>query len=269
MAVENLIPFDVEISDGSKVDYDFSFKIFTSNDILVYKESSAGVFAQQTQVSDWTPGDPPGTNVFWLEFDASAETGTVHLSEAASLGMRVIITRNTEQTQPTVFSRTAAFSVKTLENAIDRIVLLIQEISAKFNRVAMLPSNPPNPTPIEISSPIDERGLKWRYDPDNSKWLIESTSVNPDDIVSEVSDLVSAASASASAAASSASSAASSASSAASSASAAAASAGQTELSGTLAERPESLTYNTFYWATDVEQYYRFSVNAGRWFLIG
>jgi len=41
------------------------------------------------------------------------------------------------------------------------------------------------------------------------------------------------------------------------------------DMSGTLANRPEAPSTDVFYWATDVEQYYRYSTKAGKWFLIG
>lgn len=264
MSVENTVTVDVETSDGSKVDFDFAFKIFNSDDIKVYKENSDGTYTLLTEVGDWgaAPDPLPGPNTYWVEFDTEAETGTVHLSEANTNGLDVAIIRDSEETQATVFPRTSTYSIKAVENALDKLTLLVQELLTKVNLAAKQPELPVNPDPVEIEAPVDTKGLRWRFDSGANKWYIESTDNDPDDVVEEATTQAEAAAASAVAAAASAVE-------AVASAADAAASAGTTELTGTLAERPVAPSYNTFYWATDDQQYYRYSVNAGKWFLIG
>lgn len=267
MAVSNTAVFVAELGNGVKTLFEFSFKIFATTDLLIYKETAPGVYTPQTIVGDWgaDPDPLPAANTCFVTFDTEAETGTVTYSEAPATGLVSVIARNTPETQGTSFPAVAVWSKKIVENALDKLTMIAQEVDEKLERAALQPLLPVNPDPVVISLPVDGKGLKWRAGGDG-KFYIDSTSIDAETMADEAATSAATALSAASAATAAANDAADSAEAAALSAAAAA---GSNEGHGAFAARPVAPTNNMDYWATDVEQLFRYSVAAARWFLIG
>lgn len=259
MAVTNTTTIVSELGNGSKVAFDFSFKIFAETDLVIYKETAAGVFTQQTIVPDWgaSPDPAPAANTCFVVFDTAAETGTVTFSEAPESGLASVIARATAKTQGSNLPAEEVWSRKVLENALDKLTLIVQEHEEKFARTPLQPLTPANPEGIIVEAPTDGKGLRWRYESGEGKWYIESTTYDPDDF--------------AVAAAASADAAALSEAAAAASAIAAAASAAEAVdiTTGLYGDKPAAPIKNIWYYSTDRDTLERYVVAAGRWFLIG
>lgn len=254
MTVATTTPYDSEIGDGIQTAFDFAFKIYAETDLGVWKETAAGVYTPQTIVPDWT-GDPeavPDANTCWVEFDTENETGTVHYSSAVGAALHSYIARASTAAQGSALPTDDPMKNKTVENALDKLTLMVQELKAQIARAALSPETTVPPVSIVISAPADEMALKWALG-DDGKWYLAASTVSIDDLEAAL------ALASASAIA------------AAASAAAAAASAAEAiaETSGALAARPAAPATCQQYWATDVEQLFKYSVAAGRWFMIG
>jgi len=289
MAVTNQTTYTAELGNGAKTAFDFAFKIFAETDLVVYKETAAGVYTQQTIVADWG-GGTPAANTCWVEFDTTAETGTVHYSSAPANGLASVISRDTAETQGSSLPLEDVWSKKVVENALDKLTLLAQEVKETLTRVVLQPFTPVAPDPIEVPLPVDAKGLKWRYAA--GKWYIDSTTVDAEDIIDLASASASAAAISANAASASAAAALVSQNAASASASAALVSqnaaavsaaaalvsqnaaavsaAAAVEISsGLYADKPLAPTENIKYYSTDREQLEQYIVVAGKWILVG
>lgn len=134
MAVASTNPVASELANGVKTAFDFTFKIFEATDLVVEVETAAGsnVYLTQTYSAAYT-----------VVFDKDAETGTVTFLVAPTTGKKVVITRYTPQTQGSTLPIEGKMPSKVVEDALDRLTLLIQEARALLS----LPFTPsPAPT---------------------------------------------------------------------------------------------------------------------------
>ena len=140
-----------EAGNGVKTDFDFSFKIFLATDLLVYVETAvdSGTYELQTYVSEYT-----------VSFNTAAETGTVIFAVAPADGRNVLINRSVPLTQGSSLPLEGKFSAKVVEDALDRLTLLVQDL-ALVNVVAPLPTNA-----VEYGS-----GTYAAKEADPGKWL--------------------------------------------------------------------------------------------------
>lgn len=202
MAVTNEAVLVAEAGNGVKVAFDFAFKIFAQTDLLVYKATAAGVYTLQTLTTHYT-----------VSFDTAAETGTVTFVTAPVNGGKSVIIRSSAQTQGSTLPREGPMPEKVIENALDRLTLEVQELQEQLDRAPLQPIVPAVPAQIIIEAPVDTKGLRWRYDGATTKWYIESTDHDPDEMVNDAEAAAAAAAASQAAAAVSAAAAAASAAS--------------------------------------------------------
>lgn len=253
MSVATTTPYTSELGDGSKTAFDFAFKIFSTDDLVVKKETAAGVYTTQTIVPDWT-GDPeavPEANTCWVEFDTDAETGTVHYSSAVTSALHSFIGRASTATQSSDFPANDPMKFLAMENALDKLTLLVQELKTEIGRAAKQADVPVPPTDFIISTPTDNTAVYWNEV--DGKYYLTSSGIS----LTELEEALTEAQLYANQAAASAVSAAASAAEAVA------------ESSGLLADRPAAPTTSLQYWATDVQQLFKYSVAAARWFLIG
>lgn len=196
-----------EAGNGAKVAFDFSFKIFDETDLIVYNESSSGVYTEKVLTTHYT-----------VDFDSDDESGTVTWVTAPANGTYSVIVGDMPQTQGTTFPREGSSPAKDYENAYDRHTILLQEMQEELNRCVKSPQTPVNPDPIDVD-PLEDRRALVAEDNGDGTWTLVPSEYDPDEAQTD-------AAASATAAAASATAAAGSATAAAASATAAAASAG-------------------------------------------
>lgn len=242
MTVATTTPYDSELGNGVKTAFDFAFKIFDDADLVVYKETAAGVFTQQTIVPDWGAGTP-GPNTCWVEFDTDAETGTVHYSSAVGDGFQSYIGRASTAAQSAALPTDDPMKNKTVENALDKLTLMVQELKAQMARAMLSPETTVPPPGLSMADPVDGKGVYWVADGDDFVLTPMTTSL---------ADLQTALDAAVAAAAA-----------------ATAAVAALAEQTGTLAARPAAPASAIQYYASDVDQLFRYSPAAAKWYLIG
>jgi len=124
MSVSSTDPITSSTGTGAQVAFDFAFKIFQTTDILVYVETfeGSGAYTLQTLTADYE-----------VAFDSEAETGTVTFVVAPADGFSVIITRQLTVTQGTTLPLEGKMPAKTVEDALDRLTLLVQDVKALFS----------------------------------------------------------------------------------------------------------------------------------------
>ena len=252
MSVATTTPYSSALGDGVKTAFDFAFKIFSTADLIVRKETAAGVYTTQTIVPDWTESEEtPAENTCWVEFDTDAETGTVHYSSAVATGLHSLVERTSSQVQASDFPANDPMKFLAMENALDKLTLMVQELKALTDRAPKQESTSLPFTDYIISTPVDGKVLYWNEV--DGKFYLTSSTVDPEDLSEAVAEAQLYAAQAVAAAA------------------AAAASAAEAiaETSGALADRPAAPAVCQQYWASDIQQLFRYSVAAGQWFLIG
>lgn len=186
--------------NGSSTDFTADFLFLADTDLIVTETVIAtGVSIVDELTTDYTVSG------------AGVGTGTVTMNSAPASTIRLTIQRSTPSTQTTDLVADDAFNPDTVELALDKLRISIQEIQEQVNRCVQYPVTDSSPT-AELDNAVDRADTVFSFDADGNPSLTAS------------------ADASATAAAASATAAASSASDAADSAAAAAASAGSVDL---------------------------------------
>ena len=243
MTVANTDLVIEEAGNGVKVAFDFAFKIFASSDLTVRKKSAAGVYT-----------DPLVENTdYTVEFDTEAETGTVtYIVAPVGAGGGSYIKRDSGFTQESAFPREGVTPARTLENALDRLVLEVQELKERLDRAAVQLAYPSVPGQVIIDAPEDGQALNYSLDDDGIFHIIPADT--------DSADLTAAADAAVAAAASAVSAA----------AAAVAAAALLSGSSGLYSARPAAPSSVTYYVSTDRENMIELWVPAAaKWVLIG
>lgn len=150
-----------EAGNGAKVDFDFAFKIFDDDDLLVYKATAAGVYTLQTKTTDYS-----------VAYDTDAETGTVTFVTAPVSGGRSVIIGNTPRVQTTAFTRDGATPAETYRDAFDKLVLMVQELQEKVDRCVKAPIVPASPDAIDIPALTDGQYIKAQDNGDGTWSLV-------------------------------------------------------------------------------------------------
>lgn len=124
MSVASIYAASLQNANGVKTDFDFAFKIFASTDLKVYIETGVGtgVYTLKTLTTHYT-----------VTFDTTNETGTVKFLAAPGDGLRVKIVRDLPQTQASRLPIEGIMPAKTVENALDKAVLIAQELQDQID----------------------------------------------------------------------------------------------------------------------------------------
>lgn len=155
MTVENQTNKVREDGDGVKVDFDFSFEVFSAADLEVYKVVKAtGVATLQTITTDYT-----------VALNTASAGGTVTFVTAPSALQESFIKRVVDLTQETDIPNVGGLREEQIENALDRGVMVDQQLQEQIDRCPKLPSTTSVP---ELSIPEPEAGkyLGWNDDED-------------------------------------------------------------------------------------------------------
>lgn len=116
-------------TNGVTVDFPFEFKVFESEDLVV-TSSEDGVDTVLVIDVDYT-----------VELNADQEDdpgGTVTLVEAPD-GPSITVTSGMAETQPTVFTNSGGFFPRVLNNSLDRLTILVQQVTEKLTRALVAP----------------------------------------------------------------------------------------------------------------------------------
>lgn len=141
-------------ADGAIVDFAFGFKVFADTDIVVALVDEDSVGTVQTITTDYT-----------VALNTTSDGGTVTFSEAPDEDYDVSITRAMPLTQATNIPNLGLFKAKHLENALDKLTLVVQDQGAALDRAVL--QNPYGDV-LEITLPAASSGafLGWNADAD-------------------------------------------------------------------------------------------------------
>lgn len=130
MAVNSIYAPVQQAGNGVTVTFGFAFKIFAATDLDVYAIDATGVQGPLlTYNIDYT-----------VTFDSELETGSVTYVVPPVNGGASLIERDSDETQGTRWPRENVTPAKAIENAVDKLTMLVQEL--KFGS---------NESPVELS----------------------------------------------------------------------------------------------------------------------
>jgi len=119
------------VGNGAVSQYPFEFKVFRLDDVQVVTASPVGVEAQLTR--------PFGFTVTLNTDQNASPGGTVNLPAPLPDGHRIVITSAVPMTQGTDIINQGGFYPEVVEDALDRLTILVQQVSARVSRAAVLP----------------------------------------------------------------------------------------------------------------------------------
>ncbi|MBV6341031.1 hypothetical protein [Candidatus Magnetobacterium casense] len=113
-----------ETGDDSEVDFDFGFQIYDDGDIVVYKITTAtGEKTLQVLGVDYT-----------VAIDTDSPGGTVTYTTAPASTEESYIICAIQPVQATTFLTNGKFTDEQVENALDRLTMLVQQLEEMVGR---------------------------------------------------------------------------------------------------------------------------------------
>ncbi len=125
--------------DGATTLFNFAFACQSTNDVEVILTSPAGVDAPLA-VGAYGPS---------LNADQVASPGgTVNLATAPASGYQLTVVRNVAPTQGASIPNGSAFYPKVVENALDKLTMLVQQITETLTRTVQVGVTSPSPSAL-------------------------------------------------------------------------------------------------------------------------
>jgi len=158
MAIESTYA-PVRTAGGGLTDFDFPFPFFSPSDILVYtidKSTTPETATLKTLTTHYILLDANGVAI---SQDGFYEGGTVRFTAAVS-GLDVFIGRDIDFTQPIDVPTAGLFREQTLERALDRLAMQVQQIDNATTRSLLLPVTSETGD-LELPEPEANKVLGW------------------------------------------------------------------------------------------------------------
>jgi hypothetical protein len=138
-----------QAGNGVTVAFPFSRPFFANPDLKVYLVT-AGVATLQTYATDYTivgAGNPAG--------------GTITFNTPPASGTTVVYYGDLDATQSLDLSNVTRFDTQAIEDAFDRVTILIQEIDDRLGRTAKLPLTSVGTYTLDLPTPSVGKSLVW------------------------------------------------------------------------------------------------------------
>lgn len=139
-----------EAGNGSKVDFDFSWKIYNASELIVNKITNA---------TDALGSDLTLNVDYTVTINAVTEGGTVHYTVAPTVLQDSFIRRNIPLTQIIEVPSNNLFRENQLQQAFNRIVMMIQQLQEQLDRTAV--AAPTETTELEFPTPAADQIIGW------------------------------------------------------------------------------------------------------------
>ncbi len=152
MTVENSNNRDRLTADGIIVDFDFTTKIFNTTELQVYIIDNNDVAVLQTISTDYS-----------IVIATITEGGTVTFVTAPTDTYEVLMIRNVPYTQSTDIPVNEGFSEVTIENALDRLAIQIQQVNDILSKTIKI-SDTSTVTGLSFEDPESEKLIRWKSD---------------------------------------------------------------------------------------------------------
>ena len=147
--------------NGVTTSFPYSIKIREETDIVVQTVNSTTDAVVNTLVLN-----DGGSLGYTVSFDTDAETLTVVTVTAPIAGEDLFVLRNLPLTQETDFPTASKFPAESIENALDKNIMIIQDQQEELNRAIKL-SEASTTTNIIIPEPEANKLIAWNGSGDN------------------------------------------------------------------------------------------------------
>lgn len=141
--------------NGATVVFPFSFKVFSTADVRVVLADAAGLESDLVLGADYTVA---------LNSDQDATPGgTVTSVTSYAAGYKITLTSQLQNLQPVVLTNQGGFYPKVINDALDRLTILVQQLAEKLGRSLSLPiSN--NGVSATLPAPSPGQMIGWSGD---------------------------------------------------------------------------------------------------------
>lgn len=149
--------------NGTKTDWDFTFPVFSADDLRVVITDTAG--AETELVLDAAGG-------FTVTFDSALpSTGTVNYpwdvnGTTLVAGETITILRDMDFTQATDITNAGSYRAQTIENAFDKLTMLVLQLREQIDRVLIVPVSTPSDVSLELPAPEAGQTIGWNSNAD-------------------------------------------------------------------------------------------------------
>lgn len=117
--------------NGSTTAFPFAFKVFQASDVYVVRANTAGVESVLTSGTDYTVTLNANQN--------SNPGGTVTLTSALATNFKLVITSAVPNLQPVDITNNGGFYPKVINDALDRVTIMVQQTAQEASRGIKLP----------------------------------------------------------------------------------------------------------------------------------
>jgi hypothetical protein len=117
--------------NGVTTAFPFAFKVFSTDEVYVVQADDDGIESVLVLNSDYTVAINPNQN--------TNPGGTVTLSTALPDDFTMVVTSDIEYLQPTDLTNQGGFYPNVINNALDRLTILVQQLREDVSRSAKLP----------------------------------------------------------------------------------------------------------------------------------
>jgi hypothetical protein len=140
-----------ELGNGINLGFDFPFKIFQGSDLLIYKvNTSTGLSGVQILGTDYT-----------VSLNTVVDGGTVTYTLPPLATETSLIIRNVDAQQSSAFPAASVFPEVTIENALDKAMINIQQLESSLDRAVVLSESSLTNTPPTLPNPETGKTIKW------------------------------------------------------------------------------------------------------------
>lgn len=158
--------------NDATTEFPFAFKVFADTDVLVVLTDSAGVEAEQVLDTDYTLA---------LNADQDANPGgTITMIVAPATGEKLTATSQVPNLQGTDITNAGGFYPQVIEDALDRNLILIQQLQLGLDRSMVMPlSSDLASFELDLGANAAARSLKvLGFDADGNPSLLDSADNN-------------------------------------------------------------------------------------------
>jgi hypothetical protein len=140
--------------NGVTTAFPFSFKVFAQGEVLVVRANTAtGLESVLVLGTDYTVSLNPNQN--------SNPGGTATLTAPLATGFTLVLTSALENLQPTDLTNQGGFYPAVINNALDRLTILVQQLAEKVARTLKLSVSAPIGVNPELPAPTPNGILGW------------------------------------------------------------------------------------------------------------
>ena len=146
----NLSPYYA--GSGTTGPFAFSFKIFTTADVQVRRTNPSNVTETLVESVDYTVS---------MNGDQNANPGgTITLTQALDIDYTLVMRRVVDATQETDLQQGGAFLPEVIENALDKLTMLMQQVEEAINRALVVASSIEG---LDLNLPTPQANMLLRW----------------------------------------------------------------------------------------------------------